>query len=386
MSYSRANRGPISDRGGLQYDYQLTTNNDHVYYTITLYNKSQNFAPAVFTDNRNEPIIQTPQAFHFSVVSFTIDGMGIPIFIWPLLPTPPNPENTPNNTFYSVSLTYGGFTQTTYLIYTYFDTSVTIPWVFSYQHMVDMINTAYATAFTALAAKVGFPGYPAGITHAPYMTYDHDTGMFQMNFQAAYATTTVKAYMNGPLYDFFDNFEVLFNDYTKGSPPVVNPLAFQFIVKNNGNNRIAALDYPGSATISTDPGWAVRQETISLSLWNDAASIVFTSGLIPVNSELLAPAEVGFGTTNTSTNQFKNILIEFDIFTDDTISSPTRSIIQYFPRGEYRLVDLKGNTPLNAIDIQVYWKSYQQVYYPLYVSPNGTLQAKFMFRKREICE
>jgi hypothetical protein len=391
MSYRRDYRGPLQDVGS-QYDITKSSDNDHIYYSLTINNSSDDFALATFTDNRNDYILQNPQAFHFSVIQFTIDGMGIPIFIWPIVA---GTTNVPDNTFFTVSLSLlGNAPRTAPLIYTNFsslpNTPDNLPWIFSYQHMVDIINAAYITAYNALVVQVTAPVLAAlGITMAPYMTYSTITGQFTMNFQAGYAfdptvpSTTVRVFMNGRLYGFFDNFETLFNGYTAGGND--NPLAFQFIVKNDGNNRII-LDYPGSVTMSTDPGWAMRQETNTLSLWNDAASIVFTSGLIPVNQELLTPANVGWGQAPVSTNQFKNILIEFDIFADDTVSNPTRSIIQYIPTGEYRLVDLKTNTPIRALDIQVFWKSRDQTYYPLAVPPHSSFQMKMMFRKKENCK
>ena len=166
---------------------------------------------------------------------------------------------------------------------------------------------------------------------------------------------------------------------------------------------------------------AERQEFVTLYDWNSLRNIVFFTSTIPIRNEgipanIFAPwnistvydtgTRVTFNNSSYSSLQNNNtgnqpdispafwsivqnigsstsyqpILTDFQILT--TNGTEARSYAQFFPSGEYRLIDLTGTTPLNNIDIQVYWQDKFQQLYPLYINPLDSLDMKLLFRKK----
>jgi hypothetical protein len=57
--------------------------------------------------------------------------------------------------------------------------------------------------------------------------------------------------------------------------------------------------------------------------------------------------------------------------------------ISYVPSGDYRMVDLYGESPANQIDIQVYWKDQYGVLHPFLLGSGCSGSIKVMFRRKD---
>jgi hypothetical protein len=109
-----------------------------------------------------------------------------------------------------------------------------------------MINIAYASLFLAL--KTAIPSAPP--TEPPYFTYDPTTELITLWTQKLYdpayvGAPTVKIYMNGELYSYFESFEIFFNGYDQPANE-----DFEFIIKDNGNNSVDISDWSSTTTYS----------------------------------------------------------------------------------------------------------------------------------------
>ena len=109
------------------------------------------------------------------------------------------------------------------------------------------------------------------------------------------------------------------------------------------------------------------------------------SNFIPVNPEQgTAPTQVGtsnLGTQGQSTQAgFTNLLTDYNVtgLPEEVLSS-----IEYVPSAEYRMGNLIGHGPIQAIDVQVFWRlrlTGQLV--TLYVPNNASMSLKVMFRRK----
>ncbi len=206
---------------------------DHIYYDIALKNTTSTPQIAKLFENRTSALIQNPQDYYYSCVRFSIPTAYLPLFIYP------NNGLVADNTSYSVGIKYNTGVTGAYktdLIYVPFNntspqTDPSYFFVYSFQQMVDAINTAFNSSYAAL--KLANAG--ATVTTPPFVTFNPTTGLFTLNAETAYANANYEIYMNNSLYGFFDNFEAyLYTGATNGQD-------VKILVKNNGNNTATVV-------------------------------------------------------------------------------------------------------------------------------------------------
>ncbi len=331
---------------------------DNVYYNVTVNNPqaATTLKLATFTENRTQAIISKPCEYYLTIARFTIPGVALPLFVFPItLP----PLGSP----LEVTLSFGGADFTTNVVYQPRNLELvpTSPdnayyFVYNYQHMIDMVNTALATAFANL--KAAFPAAPP--TQAPYFTYDADTKIVSLFAQQLYAGAgTISIFFNTQLYRFFTAFEVEILGYNLTTFKDV-----RYIIEDTKNN-----------TPVTPAGYfRMDMQFPMLYLWNSLKNIVFLTGTIPLKYEYL-PALNGSGANN-----FLPILTDFEPNQD--LAGETRSNLNYFPQGPYRLIDMNGDVPLTKFDVSIFWQDHNDVLRPLYLLPGTVATIKFLFVKR----
>ena len=133
--------------------------------------------------------------------------------------------------------------------------------------------------------------------------------------------------------------------------------------------------------------WIMAQDSESTStLWCPVASIVFTSGFLPIVNESTGQPIV-FGTGNVSSQNtvqsaFQPIIT--DVALANQSASDYRGFINYTPTAEYRITGFqRGRNEVRQIDIQVWWKNrLDGQLYPLQMYNLSSVSIKIMFRKR----
>jgi hypothetical protein len=119
---------------------------------------------------------------------------------------------------------------------------------------------------------------------------------------------------------------------------------------------------------------------------NPVQSIVFTSTILPVVMESVGTPLILNGTSSSqiSIGSTANV---FPVVTDFIVPfSATNGYVpdvSYVPSGEYRLVDLYGESPANQVDIQVYWKDQYGLLHPFYLGSGCSGSLKLMFRRKD---
>ena len=127
------------------------------------------------------------------------------------------------------------------------------------------------------------------------------------------------------------------------------------------------------------------QEQPTVALLNPVSSVIFTTGQLPVVPSLSStPIIFNSVSSNTSSGNNANIspiISDFEVpFSALDTFKPN---ISYSPTTELRLIDLYGNSPLNAIQITVSWKDYYGVIHPLYLLADCAANLKIMFRRKD---
>lgn len=396
-----------------------------------------------FTEVRASAVLSNPNEYFMSIVRFSVDTAGsLPIFLPQIdlaQSTDPavNP-NFPNQTIYSLSFNYTdpavpalvapGITITRNIIYKPHSTQTAINslpqfkppvapltidkstteyfWVQSFYWWINMINTTMANAWAALVAAVNaaVPGtIPAGFDPPPYMTWDSienkatiwlPQALFNQGYDWDPATTPNPAFcalsFNAPLHILFSSFEYVFNSY---QPPQA------FIIRCYDRRNVGysgASNLQATAPLYTPPGgvptpvWTAPGGLAMEQLYSTGptmcpvTSILFTTSLLPVLPSLIGLPRIFIGASTASqvqgNNNIQNQITDLEV--------PLTRGDEYLPNvlyssvAEYRLLDLQSNSPLQAIQISVFWKDIFGQTHPFYLQNGCGATLKVMFRKK----
>jgi hypothetical protein len=390
-----------------------TSSTDHVYYNIVMSNNTVTDSQiATYNAPRTTALLENPSDYYVSIIRFTVPLQNVPIFVF-------------KDNSYSVTISYNGVDHQTFLVYVPDYAPIAIPsspfnkYVFYYQQFLDSINNGLTTSFTNFntslpvwsnattysygdIVRVGLLSYfslqsgnlnkvPSAeptyweLFSAPYLTIDYTTQLISVNASIAFFNTKdtlttetqpLKIWFNTYLFQFFANFNILYN---KTTPEVYNTNGknVQIIIKDNYNNRIVLQNGLN--------GYVNKQEYNSLYNWNDLRNIVFLTSTIPIRNEGIPAQASGVSdTVSNATTSSASLPILTDFQIKANLGGDERSYAQYNPDGEYRLVDLTGTTPLTNIDLTVYWQDRFLNLYPLYLPPKNTLDVKLLFRKKSV--
>ena len=375
---------------------------DKNYYDITISNlDSGTTIPPIlyFNESRSQPFIDKPEDYYLSIIRFSIDtGTALPVFI----PEIQRNQTDINLTVYSVSLQYtdpflGPFSVQTYIEWSpqnlvsplppppstnlngiqyngqgYYD-------CFQYQYFLNLVNQAFQTCFTDLNALIDLTPLT---THAPIFTFDIQNQIFILNCDVnGYSSTLprpIGIYMNAGLYQLFGTLPMTINSIT-GNDSAGNPKGLIYQIQTDTFGGSSITTFPPD---STDQYQAiqVQQETSSIPIWSPVVAIVFCSTTLPVSAnQVSAPLIYDNGRTLQQSNNSNISPIITDIVADNALYTP---FLVYNPLAEYRLISLIGNTPLNNLDIQVYWRNRFGELNPLRLPSGGSCTLKILFTRK----
>jgi len=337
------------------------SDDSHIYLDISMkYTEASDIAnygrQATYNATKTQPIISNPEKYHVSVDRFQISGRSLPIYVF-------DPASPP-----AVWLEYGGFSVKTDFVFTYQATTppnpAIVPFnkyyhVYDVQHYLNMMNTAFATAFTALGALVVLP---VGSV-APYIVWDANSGLASVYAQTAHYNLTlanpIKIFWNTEVHDVLIFFPLFFDVFDKW--------------------QLRVLDYRNNTDGSN---LFIKQQASGASGWNCVKSIIFTSSSIPVAgtyTSLNSQANNSNAVNDDDTNSL-NILTDFKI--DPTFAMAQRTDLLYVASDNTRKLDLQGNTPLRNININIFWSDAGGNLYPLVISRNQEASIKLLFTKK----
>lgn len=380
--------------------FEKSKNADHIYYDLTLRNfqsLNREFQQLKFNETRSIPYVPNASEYVLSIVRFTVesftlpsfqadiepnqgnrdlmiqsitleydDGSGNPIFvqqplIWvpTITITPPNPPNSNPDGLQSISPYY----------YSY-----------SYQHVIDICNTAFTSAMNSLIAVIpALSGQPSpffGWSDNIASLYCLDS-LYSDSIVPSALTPKINIYFNRAMNGLFNSIPTFRNSITatfgRINRVLVNPMFGTNVITNSQIN-------------SNNPTIVVRQEYSTISNWQPVLQIVFTSNTLPIYPNALsAPLvlrdgqQINFTSNNSA---FANILTDLSAF--DQSAKPT---VVYTPTAEYRRIDLQSvNQPLSNLDINVYWRDKNGRLIEFILGSGACCSMKILFEKKHLIQ
>jgi hypothetical protein len=273
-------------------------------------------------------------------------------------------------------------------------------WIYNYEVFIKMVNQAFTNAFWGANGSIhvtsGAPkpwttasGNTADTYQPPSMSWNQDSLQAIITADnsifgiTALTTTGSRMSFNQPLSTLFDSFPY---QYPNVSPS--SDLYSYLVFDTQAGAGLYVVSSFSAGGIITPRYTAIQiiQDHQTATLMNPVQSIVFTSTLLPVVMENVGSPLILNG---TSASQFilgstANI---FPVVTDFVVPfSATNAYVPdvtYVPSGEYRLVDLYGESPANQIDIQVFWKDQYGLLHPFLLGSGCSGSLKIMFRRKD---
>lgn len=328
---------------------------DHVYYSNSIFNNSPNPLILNISDERGQPIIgadNTPSEsssnYEMTVTNFSIPGALIPIF-----------KFIPGQ--YKVTMEYNGSINTVNVPYIPQSALTTSDpgyfYVYYFQNFIDMINSALATSFAALA------GVPVGNV-APYLVYNAADKSISIiatgNDYDESAVPRINLYFNTALHEYLLYFQMFFITY---SP--IDVKNFRMIFKDNFNNVTV------NGGINT---YRMTSEIADLNSWSDLNKIVITSNLTCLRQEWYSSNISGDSAASISFP----IIAEFVTIPD--AQGDLRSEITYTPY-QFKWIDVLGSIT-KKIDFNFYYLTFSLDLIPIYLPPYNSGSITVCFKRK----
>lgn len=335
-----------------------------IYYNVSVANDSNFKQVLKYEETRLGNILDNPSEYQCAVVRFNVPGALIPTTLFD------------DSEDLIVKLVYEDCEATYKLQYlerrtpgsrkpTYQNA------IYSIQEWLDTLNKGYSEVFDILVDTCpDFPpidpetGEPYFIV-PPVFEYDPTTKLLSVYCDAYFYEYSlddpyIKVQMNLALYSKMATFDSFAADDA-------------YVPAIDAYDKFQQLMIRASFTDPIKDGFIkVTQEHISLSLLNDAHTIVFESAALPLNTEYLP-------STDRNRNVSRPIVTDFLIPADTN----DRSDIQFTGTGlQLRWIDLLSNVPLRAIDITGYWVGKDGQLNPLFIPPYDLFTMKLAFRKK----
>lgn len=282
-------------------------------------------------------------------------------------------------------------------------------YVYGYVTWVDLVNQALKNAFWTLQGLMT-NGYTAALSPAGLLpnqalpmsgstvnTYQPPSMSFDTTQLKAVITADNNAFgqsaangniiflsFNGALSTLFDSFPYIYPNVGPESP-FYSQLVFNTSV-GAGIFLVVAYTSAGVPVVNgTYSAIQIFQDHQTASLMNPVQAIVFSSTLLPVVMENIATPAI-LGGTNTTLIQSGTSANIFPIITDFVVPFSAGNTytpdITYVPTGEYRLVDLYGESPCKQLDITVYWRDQYGLLHPFLVGSGCSGSIKLLFRAK----
>lgn len=368
------------ERNLLKYEQNKPTS-DNIYIDIRVGNSSGNRTiVAKYEQTRVDQLVANPSNYYLSMVRWKVPGFNLPILIFPIEPN----QSDANRSDYTVTFETSTNIFQYHLYYVSYNAPSFIPlnaiptqqpsdyyFIYDYQQFINILNHGLTMAHDNVTGK------PVGSV-PPYILYDPVNKLFSyVAQQSQYGVditpipappgnptdppsfdADIKVYFNYKLFSLFNGLPARI--IPEGSVDATFGRDVQILTFDTLNNTYN-IDY-----------FIMEQTLSSIAYWSPVKQIVFITEIIPVNSE----------NTATSNDSFRKILTDFEPIAAS--SQDVRTTFQYFPQGQYRLIDMTGTKPQYNIDLTVKWLDINGNEYFVLIPPFQQFSAKLIFIKRNL--
>tara|TARA_R110000772_G_scaffold197311_2_gene308078 strand:+ start:3506 stop:4519 length:1014 start_codon:yes stop_codon:yes gene_type:complete len=310
-----------------------------IYYNIDVKNETQERIIPSFNINRVQAVLDDPSEYEMAIVRFSLPLTSIPLFLF-------------KNDIFKVSLKIGASEYTESIVWIPNNNVYDDKNVYEIQHLLNMINTAWALAFTTLKSA-----NTVASTTPPFMTHSSLTNLITLFVPQTYLTDNIDVYTNSNMHRRLHSFYDFYNEFVS-----VGELNYRFIVQDlfDNNTVFNGVNY-----------YYFTQLFSSIGSLTDLKSIQVFTNSVPVNRELIAGQK----------NVIDNFLTDFEPIESNTFNS--NGFFQFFPEGPLRYIDLLSTEPMKRIDLEIKWTTKDRQTETYYLQPNEQLSMKILFRKKQ---
>lgn len=326
---------------------------DNIYVNVTMANTSNNTTSQATTSIAYDTaLIDDPTQYYMSVVKMEIPLQGVPLFVFP---TPglgndwiigmvnagtAYPQTVP-------FVSFNGFNNSSSFNYYY---------VYHYDQLIVMINRALYDSWVAA-------GSPAG--GAPYISFNAESGLFSIIQNKPQADLGWNVYWN-------NNFNIYFPSFGVNLINIDSTAA-------NARYILTCEQKSYDVTYTVGTNYVIPQNNPSVDYLNSIRKIILMSNSLPVRKEIYPPS---IGSLGSSNNNSIPIITDFQLEVNN-IPGQQRSILTY-SADTLRLVDLINNSPINRLDLTLFWADSLNNLYPLYITKSDSVTIKLGFFKKSL--
>jgi len=345
---------------------------------------------ASYQGQKDIPILDKASDYFCAVTKFSIPTNTIPIMIMPAIPNQSalGAPNAPNLTPLILGFQVGINSFPVQLIWTPESSATFSPppfqddpnnqilgeyyyYMYSYWTMINMMNTAINTAWVNSGLNAAHPGVTP-----PWFILNSETGIISIvvpSFMAS-APSTPFLYCNDLMLSYLDGFN--FFDF---GPNRANGLENGFIFNQTPDK---AYTLPGVPMPATPIYYKFDQDHRSLPLWSSLRRILIMSNAMPISPTFIPASGSSSGINQNGISISRPVLAEFSVNTENV--DDIHSVAHYIPSAQYRLVDMISDSPLQKIDVQLYWQDILGRIFPLYLSSQQQADITIGFFRKEL--
>jgi hypothetical protein len=210
-------------------------------------------------------------------------------------------------------------------------------------------------------------------------------------------------FMNEPLYNLFSSFNGVYygSNFVSINTALLNASPFvgdgiddekAFYFPDTFNYYIQPINYNGLNVEYVSPTLSyvvTRSEYSPIPMWSPIQSIRFSSSLLPnINSYTCLPIPFNKYGVSTQTqqsvggnnSQMSNAITDIQVAL--TTGFEYKPTVSYVPKGEYRLIDLLGECPIQSVDFIVSWVDKYGAEIPFRLGSQCSANLKLLFRSK----
>ena len=344
---------------------------DLIYYNINQTNNSVASVPLTFNTTRTIKILDKSSNYAMAIVRFDVPGSALPLMYFRI--EEGAGQTDPDLGLYQIAITYLGTPYYVTLSYMAQDLTIPVPlppsennglqvrseyyYIHSYQHFIDILNTALATSFADFKADV--PASPQ--TETAYFQYNEENQLISLVTPADYVgDITVR--WNQALENLIQHLDVIKIDQDE----------FELVVRDTGDNAYFR-QLLGAAPPATADYLIFSQEYFN-SHFRAVRSILIKTNILPV------PPEQVEDVLRPGGNQYTYIVTDFDV--DHESAGRIKQHIIYNPQPQYRYIEMTSDTALYRVQLSFEWQNSQRETFPVLLSPYETADVKLLFQRR----
>jgi hypothetical protein len=318
---------------------------------------------AQFNVCKNTPFLSRASDYYLSIIKFDIPLTLVPLVIMPIIPNQGNPNLTPM----IIGITYLGVNYPVNLIFQPEDLTQQVPiqnetsqvitpyyYMYSYETMLRMINVALNSAWIASGLAAANPAL-----HAPFVYLNDATQLISFVINSVFvAPGAPTIFMNNAMFNYLGAFENILVGYNQ-------PQGLDRIFVFNGNLSPSPSTFYNIGVVQY---YQYVQDYSTLASWAVLRKLLITSATLPVTTEYVPSSATGDPASNATMPVVSD-------FTPQITSIGDQNSIAYYVRGQ---------DPLQQVDLQIFWQDSQNNVYPLFIPQYQQANIKIAFVKKTL--